>query len=55
MRETTIPLGYEVETGKPVAIPLRHVAVTGQTQLSGKTTTLEALVARSGLRVRAKG
>jgi hypothetical protein len=47
---TEIPLGFEVETGKPVAIPVRNLVVTGQTQESGKTTTLEALVARSGLR-----
>lgn len=46
----TIPLGFEVETGERVNIPLRHLAVTGQTQESGKTTTLEALIARSGLR-----
>ena len=31
-------------------IPLHHIVVTGLTQLSGKTTTLEALIARSGLR-----
>lgn len=47
-REQTIHLGYEVGTGLPVAVPLRHMAVTGQTQQSGKTTTLEALIARSG-------
>lgn len=46
-----ILLGYEVGTGAPVNIPINaHLAVTGQTQLSGKTTTLEALVHRSGLR-----
>lgn len=45
-----IHLGYEVGTGKAVEIPLRHLAVTGQTQESGKTTTLEALISRSGLR-----
>jgi hypothetical protein len=45
-----IPLGYELGTGKRVSIPLNHMVVLGQTQLSGKTTTLEALVARSGLR-----
>ena len=44
-----IHLGYAVGTGEPVAIPVQHLAVTGQTQASGKTTTLEALVARSGL------
>src|ERR1700675_4705806 len=44
-------LGYEVGSGRPVDIPDdRHIAVSGQTQLSGKTTTLEALVHRSGLR-----
>lgn len=45
-----IPLGYEVPTGRPVSVPLKHLAVTGQTQESGKTTTLEALITRSGLR-----
>src|SRR5262245_13828261 len=44
-----IHLGYEVGKGKPVEIPTRHMAVTGQTQESGKTTTLEALVTRSEL------
>lgn len=45
---TDILLGYEVGTGEPVRVPLRHIAVTGQTQQSGKTTTLEALAQRSG-------
>ena len=45
-----IKLGYEIGTGAAVEIPLRHTAVTGQTQESGKTTTLEALIERSGLR-----
>lgn len=45
-----IHLGFEVGTGKPVEIPIRHMAVAGQTQESGKTTTLEALISRSGLR-----
>lgn len=45
---TEILLGYEVGTGNPVHVPVRHLAVTGQTQQSGKTTTLEALVSRSG-------
>src|SRR6185295_16429407 len=47
-KEQTIHLGYEVGTGEPVGVPLRHMAVTGQTQQSGKTTTLEALISRSG-------
>jgi hypothetical protein len=45
-----IPLGFEVGTGRPIAIPLKHLAITGQTQESGKTTTLEALITRSQLR-----
>ena len=48
--EPMIHLGYEIGTGKRVSIPLNHMAVIGQTQVSGKTTTLEALVDRSGLR-----
>lgn len=40
-------LGFEVGTGKRVEVPLAHTFVTGQTQLSGKTTTLRALVERS--------
>jgi len=46
----TILLGYEAESGKPIHIPLHHSIVTGLTRLSGKTTTLEALINRSGLR-----
>lgn len=46
----TIPLGFEVGSGKPIAIPLKHLAITGQTQEAGKTTALEALITRSGLR-----
>lgn len=45
-----ISLGYEIGTGKRVTIPVNHTVVLGQTQLSGKTTTLEAMVTRSGLR-----
>jgi len=45
-----IHLGFELVTGKPVAVPLGHMAVCGQTQASGKTTTLEGLVSRSGCR-----
>lgn len=47
---TNVLVGYEVRTGAPVEVPLKHLAVTGQTQESGKTTTLEALVARSGVK-----
>ncbi len=45
-----ILLGFEVGTGLPVHIPLHHLAIFGMTQLSGKTTTLEALITRSGLK-----
>lgn len=48
--EQTIHLGFEVGTGHAVAIPVAHMAVTGQTQQSGKTTTLEALISRSEAR-----
>lgn len=44
-----IPLGFAVGSGDAVSIPLKHMAVTGQTQESGKTTTLEALVSRAGV------
>lgn len=40
-------LGFEVGTGERVEIPIAHTFVTGQTQLSGKTTTLRAIVERS--------
>jgi hypothetical protein len=50
MANPSVLLGYEVGTGLPVEIPLKHMVVTGQTQESGKTTTLEALVARSGVK-----
>jgi hypothetical protein len=45
-----ILLGYEVGSGEPVFVPLHHLAIFGMTQLSGKTTTLEGLISRSGLR-----
>lgn len=45
-----IHLGFEVGTGQPVEIPLKHMVITGQTQEAGKTTALEALIERSGLR-----
>ncbi len=50
MKDLTVLLGYELTTGREVRIPVRHMAVTGITQESGKTTTLEALIGRSGLR-----
>lgn len=46
----TIHLGFEAGSGEPVSIPLGHTFVTGQTRLSGKTSTLRAIVLRSGRR-----
>lgn len=45
-----VRLGFEVGTGREVRIPVRNLAIAGQTQEAGKTTALEALIARSGLR-----
>ena len=42
-----IRLGYEIETGKEIKIPISHLMVTGLSQKSGKTTTLESLITRS--------
>lgn len=49
MRVETVHLGYQVGSGEPVDVPIRHMVVTGQTQEAGKTTTLEALIARANL------
>lgn len=43
---TEILLGFEVGSGERIMLPLHHTVVTGMTQLSGKTTTLEALIDR---------
>ncbi len=45
-----IKLGYIVGGDKEFFIKPSHLIVTGITQLSGKTTTLEALIQRSGLK-----
>jgi hypothetical protein len=45
-----ILLGFYVPTGEPVYLGVHHLAIFGMTQLSGKTTALEALISRSGLR-----
>lgn len=45
-----IKLGYEVGSGREVYIKSNHYIVTGLTQEAGKTTTLESLIQRSGLR-----
>jgi hypothetical protein len=42
-----ILLGFEVGSGAEVRIPLHHMIVTGTTQMSGKTMTLQALISRS--------
>lgn len=46
MMTSRIHLGYEVPSGEPVSLPMRHMVVTGLTQQSGKTTTCEAIVSR---------
>jgi hypothetical protein len=43
----TVLLGYEIPTGEPVSVPIRHTVITGRTQESGKTTALSALISRS--------
>ena len=48
MKNQLIKIGYEIETGKEVQIKKSHIVVTGVTQESGKTTTVEALIKRSG-------
>ena len=50
VRKKKILLGYEIGTGKQVNIIPSHLIVTGVTQQSGKTTTLESLIQRSGLK-----
>jgi len=46
-----ILVGYRVPSGEPFYLErLHHIMVTGITQWAGKTTALEALIARSGLR-----
>ena len=43
-------LGFEVGTGEEVNMDLHHTVITGMTQLSGKTTTLEAIISRANRR-----
>jgi hypothetical protein len=47
MGEIKILLGFEVGTGMEVNMNLHHTVITGMTQLSGKTTTLEAIIYRT--------
>jgi hypothetical protein len=49
MTSRYVHLGFEIGSAAAVEIQIRHMAVTGQTQESGKTTTLEALITRSRL------
>lgn len=44
----SVKLGYAVDSGKEVKVKLSHLIVTGVTQESGKTTTLEAITKRAG-------
>jgi hypothetical protein len=44
-------VGYRVPSGEPLYLEkLHHIMITGVTQWAGKTTALEALISRSGLR-----
>lgn len=45
-----VHLGFSIPDGAPVRLPLRHMVVTGQTQEAGKTTALEAMIARGGVK-----
>jgi hypothetical protein len=49
-RVNSILLGFELGTGDPIEIPIGHMVITGQSQASGKTTTLEGLVSRCSMR-----
>ncbi len=42
-----IPLGFEIGSGALIHIPVDHMVIVGQSQRSGKTTTLEACASRS--------
>jgi len=46
---SAVLLGFELDTGHAVHIPIGHMAIVGQTQRAGKTTALEACAERSGL------
>lgn len=50
VNSNNILLGYEVPSGKPVYIQPHHLAAFGLTQKSGKTTILNGLIHRSGLK-----
>jgi hypothetical protein len=40
-------LGFEVPTGEPYYVQLHHTVITGMSDLSGKSTTAEAILRRS--------
>lgn len=48
---TAVRLGFEVGSAEAVDVDLKHLGVTGLTQESGKTTTLEALAQRGNATV----
>ncbi|MBI4128394.1 MAG: hypothetical protein HY459_05020 [Parcubacteria group bacterium] len=39
-----IHLGFEVPSGEPKEIPIFHTVITGQTQYSGKSTTVKSMI-----------
>jgi len=43
----SLEIGYEVGTGKEVAVPCFHMLTTGQTRLSGKTTVCKILARKA--------
>lgn len=45
----TVRVGFEVGSGEEVCAPISHMTIVGMTQLSGKTTTLEAMIKRAAL------
>lgn len=49
-KSSKIRLGFEIGSGREIFIEPSHLIVTGITQQSGKTTTLEALIQRSSLK-----
>ena len=48
---SAVLLGYQLGVGNPVAIPISHMVIVGQSQRAGKTTTLEACAFRCWLQV----
>jgi hypothetical protein len=43
---TKVRIGYEFSSGRPVELPLQHIAVYGLTRQAGKTTALEGMISR---------